>query len=411
MPRTTRKPAQPAGWTLVSEDIKTATGVACLWQHEDGSGVVLAPGVDPNQTPPAAAVAPSSQPSEGDPEEAADRIAVMMAAGRSQEAAKVRLQKWVDGAWAHCGNYSPEEFERGGTLDFIRKLWKGGKYKIELYATNPATGRFTYRNSQMVTILEPTMSESAAIGIAPQLEQLAQRIETALAPRDQRSEIDRLKETFALMSAMRDAMGLSASGPAKQPNIVELVGQLVGAMKGARELAQTINAPENPPSLLETLAPKAMDIVQAAMTHKPMTQQVALPPSIAAAPANGARPPASIAALDGMAAAAAIQNGVDQMGLTKEEVTGLRVAIGTLNNLAFFQMDADAAAAMIWDSDQLPDDVFTLLKQPDWFAQMARVEPSCQRWQSWYEKVHTALLRMLAEDEALPDSGAGAAAP
>src|SRR5207244_12296004 len=108
----------------------------------------------------------------------------------------------------------------------------------------------------------------------------------ALTGRQDKSETEKLRETLGLMTMMREAMGLGAAGPARQPNLVELVGQLVAAMRGAKDLAREVNPSDEPQGLLERLAPQALEIVKGALAHQQLNP-VQLPPTLAAAPANG----------------------------------------------------------------------------------------------------------------------------
>lgn len=93
---------------------------------------------------------------------------------------------------------------------------------------------------------------------------------------------------------------------------------------------------------------------------------------------------------------------------------GLRVAVQTLNGMAVFQMDPDDAADMIFNSDQIPEEVLPILKAADWFEQLARIAPACQPHKDWYVKTHAALLKIFEEEENRPadpaDPADGAAA-
>ena len=388
-------------YRLLASEIPNAPGL-CLWQHEaSGQHVLMEDGTDPNESDPLTVrLEPAAaQPADPTEETSVDRIAEMLLRGREQEQSRVKVTEiQEDGTRAHCHDYTPDEFERGGTLTLIRKRWGPGKYVVELFGRNQVTGRFSCYGRDTV-VIKPEREPDASESVSGQLQGLRADLLTALTSRPQdKSETDKLRETLGLMTMMREAMGLGA-GPAKQPNLVELVGQLVSAMKGARDLAREVNPPEEPQGLLERIAPQALDIVKNAMAHQHLNP-VQLPPTLAAAPANGeARAGVVKTAGPGLTQPAAAPPTNGALTVDAEELAGFKVAIATLNGLALFRMEPAAAADMIFD--KLPDEALGLLNLPDWFERLAHIDPSCQRHRDWYVRVHAALVKLFEEEAAL----------
>jgi hypothetical protein len=398
-------------YRLLSSEIPNVPGM-CLWQHEaSGQHVLMEDGSDPNESDPVAVrLEPAAvQPAEPTEETAVDRIAEMLIRGREQEQARVKVTEIQDdGTRAHCADYTPEEFERGGTLTLIRKRWGPGKYVVELFGRNQISGRFSCYGRDTV-VIKPEREPDASESVTGQLQGLRDDLLKALTGRQDKSETDKLRETLGLMTMMREAMGLGSAGSGRQPNLVELVGQLVAAMKGARELAREVNPSEEPQSLLEKLAPQALDIVKNAMAHQALNP-VQLPPTLAATPANGeARAGVRQTAAPGVtpSAVAAPTNGASSVDA--EELAGFKVAIATLNGLALFRMDPAAAADMIFE--KLPDEALPLLKLPDWFDRLAQIDPSCMRHRDWYVRTQAALLKLFEEGAALPPDNQPATPP
>jgi hypothetical protein len=411
-----RKPVSIAPtWALLSDDIPGIPD-QCIWQHRDSRATIVLPdGLDPNVHALPNGLTIANEPRDPDappPEETAtDRMAEMLLRGKERQEARIRVAEITpDGQRAHCADYSPEEFEAGGTVNLIRRKWGPGRYSIELYARNPNNkGNFS-RYAQDTVVIKPEREPDAGDLVTSTLAGLREDIKAALTrpAAAEGSEVSRLRETLGLMVMMREAMGLDKLAGVRNPNPLELVTQLVGALRGAKDLAKEINQPAEPEGLLEKLAPKAMDMIQASMARQPLAP-VQLP--FAAPPSNGAPSASPSSALTSAptAAGAASLNG-DAMDTQLAQ--GLRVAVQTLNGMAMFQMDPDDAADMIFNSDQIPDEVLPILKAPDWFEQLARIAPACQPHKDWYLKTHAALLKIFEEEAqqpAKPADGAAAA--
>jgi hypothetical protein len=411
-----RKPIPTAPlWALLADDIP---GMAdhCIWQHRDsGATIVLPDGLDPNShaLPNGLTVVntPSADPDDPDAQETAtDRIAELLIRGKERDEARVRVAEITpDGQRAHCADYSPDEFEAGGTINLIRRKWGPGRYSIELYARNPKTRGFS-RYAQDVVVIKPEREPDAGDLVSSALTGLREDIKAALMrpTAAEGSEVSRLRETLGLMVMMREAMGLDKLAGARNPNPLELVTQLVGALRGAKDLAKEINQPAEPEGLLEKLAPKAIDMIQASMARQPLAP-VQLP--FAAPPSNGAHSSAlPSSASTGAAAAVGAAPPPNGEAMDAQLAQGLRVAVQTLNGMAMFQMDPDDAADMIFNSDQIPDEVLPILKAPDWFDQLARIAPACQPYKDWYLKTHAALLKIFEEEAQQPAKPADGAA-
>lgn len=368
------------------------------------SRVAWAPAPAPEPTDPGPGAADGAELA---PETAADRLATIIERGKQYERGKVRVQRVKEnGQLSLCNEWRPEDFEQGGGALLIRKKYGPGRYLVEVFGTNAATGRFTgYARDQIE--IEPTLEPDPADGINATLERIEKLFtakpagEAAAAPA--KSSMEQLREMLGMLVLFKEALGVG--GPPPPPvSMVEQLGQLVQVMRGTRELASTIDPSPEPADPLLALAEKALPIIGEAIKQgqgQPAgLSHVTLPPTLAG-------PVASPSAVPGAASVAppAESGGV----VTEDEFTAVRQGVRGVNTLAALKVNPEGAAQLIYDSDEFPDEAIELLKLPDWFDKLAQIEPSCAHYRAWYQQVRDHLVAYAAEDNA-PDTAPPAAA-
>jgi hypothetical protein len=355
-----------------------ATPQTVSWTSDDGETIVLPEGMSPvdvavprqpNGVQTAQITAPDTE------QTAADRVAEMLLKGKQHEQAHVKVQEMQEnGDLAYCCDYTCEEFERGGTLSLIRRQWGPGKYRIEMYANDPVTGRFK-SCGRTTAIVKPSAVPDAADMVGSQLAELKAALTAAPA---KSSTLESMKEMMALAALMREAFGLNAAPPPPPPPLVSQLAELINIMKGAKEIAAEIDPPPETADPLMKIAEQALPIIGKAIENqaRPVLAPVQLPPTLASLPAN--------------------QTQQEDANVNDKEFAALREAIRGINTLAFMDANVELAANLIFD--KLPDEAFPILEAPEWFAKLCEIEPGCAKHQAWYQKVRDMLMKFWQEE-------------
>lgn len=341
-----------------------------------------------------AAPPPSQSPDETEDDDepieetAADRVAAMFERVRGAERAIVKVKKYKeDKSLVLCDELSPEQFEQIGYLG-VRKRFGAGKYRIELYASNPKTGRFSLYGVDE-TELMPLPREEQITGTSdPVLQKVLERLERIeTTPRV--DPFTQMTQMLGMMKLFREAMGTE-----RQNDPMRNMRELIDMVSGIKTLREEIEPPAPPDTSLAGLGMEAMKMIGQAMAQRngaapdSLMPHVAVPPSLAMtatqAPTNPLQP-------NGHAAMTTEQN-----PQSNDELIAMNDAIAALNTMARFGTEAEFAASMIYQ--QAPDEVMELLQLPDWFERICQLAPTCKPFEAWYRKTHAEVLRILAEE-------------
>src|SRR4029077_15601249 len=176
---------------------RTRAPATVSWTSDDGETVEMPPGVTPADT--AAATAPQprvngSADHDGEPETATDRVVEMIVKNRGGDRSKVKVWKVLEnGELSFCNDYAPDLFEQQN-LNLIRRQFGAGKYRIEIYAHNPISKRFSCFGRETVNI-EDVHQGNDPEDIAERIAQMMGAQQASAAPAAQpRSNLEQLKE-------------------------------------------------------------------------------------------------------------------------------------------------------------------------------------------------------------------------
>ncbi len=376
-----RKPAEPA---------------TVSWTNDDGETIVLPQGVTPGDT--AAATAPQ-QAANGngaaadEPESAADRVVEMIVRNRERDRSKVKVWKVLEsGELSFCNDYAPDLFEQQN-LNLIRRQFGAGKYRIEIYAHNPISKRFSCFGREIVHIEDVnTGSSDDPEGM---IEKIVQRLAPSANPAAEtapKSQIEQLKEMMSLALLFREAFGFNTkpAPPPPQPSMAQQLGELLTIMKGAKELAAEVDPPPEASDPLLAIANQALPIIARAIEGQQsapaVLNPVHLPPTLAAVPAANASQPENAA-------------------VNTDEFNALRDSIRGINTFAVMKANTELTATLIFE--KIPDEAFPILESSDWFAKLCQIEPACGKHQAWYTEVRNFLVKFWNEpDETTTDGEA-----
>lgn len=419
--RPTRKPGRPPGRPPGPKKLPCG----CAFDAETGE--VLARRDCPEHATAAAAEAPTPN-ADADADTSAvadaddnpvDRITAMIGRGREHENARVKVEKLIEQGQTtrlgYCKTYTPEEFEAEGMLDGVRRRFGSGRYKIQVYALNQANGKFEQYNSTKVDLISVNEDPLQA-RLDSLTAQLAAAARPAAAPANPAAPADPMASLSGALALLLKVKELIAPPPPPAPvPLTQQLGELVNLIRGTRELAGEIDPSAAPPDPLFELGKQALPIIAEAVRNQPhaapVLAPVALPPTLATpGPVVAVPSPAAIA--PERASGSPARNGGD---VNANELAGLRQAIGAVNTLAAFQMDAAKAADMIFD--QMPDEALAIVQAPDWWARLLQIAPECAQFEAWYAAARAELLKIIEEEAQAepggdaPVAGNGHAAP
>jgi hypothetical protein len=326
------------------------------------------------------------------PEETAeDRVALMLRDMRDAQNAQVRLYRKNANSkkLAWCADYSPEQFEGGG-FDMIRAQWGAGSFEVRVYGKTTG-GAFGLIGRSEVEIVAPLVTAAAPASNNSELAQiLASMADTnskLLAKLSEKPDPTvSMKESFALMAMMREAMGLNGAPVTPQRSSIGEIIDAIKELKGAQELIAPAT-PDADPDNPMTMLPQIVELVKAAL-QKPAADTmptIRAPLSIAAAPLPVAPMPAPVATVDD-------QRFEEQMMLAMKEVLAQLVA------KVIAQENTDDVAE--WVYEKLPDDLVGVLQGDDWFAMLSMVAPELKPHEAYLTQVREKALAIFAEESS-----------
>lgn len=349
----------------------------------------------PTEAPPAEgwevqlpSAAPVALPPEDDEETILDRLRSMQ--GEERDRMKVKVYRKVVGGtgleW--CTDYTVAEWEEGD-IARVRQEWGPGNYELRVVSTGKR-GILLRDHFRIAPNREPAMQTAPA----PQTSELAdvvrmladgqQRILDALSQRPDPTA--QLQSTLALMTSMREAMGLNTPPPPPPPpsDPGAMLGQLVGAIKTLREVAAEVNPPaepesDNPMSML----PKVLDLVKVGMSQQ---QPQALP-----AP----HPP-----VQAMPLPASLQPNEDEDPMN---IIKLRKQLADMIAIAASGQSAERGGE--YAADNLPDELLPHLAREDFFGFLTMVHSGCKPHEAWFRAARDHCIKILSEPEPVKPGG------
>jgi hypothetical protein len=344
----------------------------------------------------------------------ADRIAVMLGELRGDDRAKVKLYKLDSGQAAWCEDFTPEAYEDGG-LPMIRVKWGPGTYRVVLYGSHGG-GQYGIRARAEVRLMPEASdaprvagNEDRVIAAITQSSQSQMEMMRALIDKlsDRPDPTAQMTQTFALMTQMREAMGINTA-TAAAPSISQVLDDLRKMQKAAQDFGKPAEPEKKDDDLLTMLAPllpKLLESVQnrgGQINAQPMPH-IALPASFAVGPVATPAPELAGAAPVASAPSENPQTPDDDEAEVMKMYSALMFYY---NGLAKRGSDPIAAAATFYD--QIPDEGLTVLQSDGWWEPFLAFSPGSAPYREWFTKVRDEIVRLIAEDAKEEASGPAA---
>lgn len=396
---TRRKPA-PDPWQ-VGESVEMSNGMRVTrWENSDTGEVRLVPtGLHPDDQPltdPAQSL-PMVQAEPDIEETATDRVSAMLAQAQGADRAEVNVYRLVNGVREYCRKFRPDEFE-DGSFDMLREMFGPGEYELRLYATDPATRKFTVRNLTRIKISEvktPTRAELPT-GLSQVLSTIAQgqeRMLTALVEMKQAPQKDPMEEMtrmLGMMTAMREAMGLNQTQAREKSSI----GEIVAAIRELRGAAEELTPQsEKEPDSLVGMLPKVLELVQAGQ----QAQQSAPPDLSGMIPQGDPGAVLSPVTIPPSMIQTPAANSTEDEPVKITTAFKLRAYLKALIDMAKANDPIPKAAQFVYE--KLPDDLLDMMELPAWFEMLASVAPEVRDHREYITKVRDAAMVLLNDPE------------
>ena len=382
-------------WTP-GEPVQMSNGMTVTrWEHSETGEVRLVPtGLHPDDQP-LTDTAQQLVPVEPDIEETAtDRVSAMLAQAQGADRAEVNVYRMVNGSREYCRKFRPDEFE-DGSFDMLREMFGPGEYELRLYATDPATRKFTVRNLTRIKISDVKTPARAELpsGLSQVLSTIAQgqeRMLTALVEMKQAPQKDPMEEMtrmLTMMSHMREAMGLNQQPQGREKSSI---GEIVAAIRELRGAAEelTPQAKEEPESLIGML-PKVLELVKSGQ----QAQQGMDPGLGGMIPQPEGEPVLSPVTLP----ASMAQTPTEDEPVKITTAFKLRAYLKALIDMAKAKDPIPKAAQFVYE--KLPDDLLDMMELPAWFDMLASVAPEVRDHREYITEVRNAALALLNEPE------------
>lgn len=339
-----------------------------------------------------------------------------------------------------CCDLTPEEFEAGG-LGAIRDAWGPGSYVAHLmgykrgstYFTRVASPRFTIATLPSGVASRPADSSSAGIEAAlraladSQARMLEAMMEQRNAPPP--NPMQQMQETLSLMTAMRDAMGLTNQQQVAPQR--SSIGEIVEAIKELKEVSSLVNPGDQPEKsdvqqLLEMAGPLVSMAQQAMQSQPRAVQPLMIPPQFSGEsndrPAAPVAPGVPTQQLRGISNAsqvdATLSRSVESSSAAEEKTVShdigsaqsdsslessqesvlaeLQTSLATLVLMAEQSESIENGANLVYD--KLPDDWIELMHMPIWWQALTSAAPQVIPHEKWFAAVRERVIAMFAED-------------
>jgi hypothetical protein len=304
------------------------------------------------------------------------------------ERASVKLYRISNGAEEFCSEYQPEEFEKIG-LDGVRQQWGHGTYTIRLYATHPETNKFVRRASQTIKIAEPlraliTAPQQNNSELANVFEAIQKNQEMMLRALTERppapDPMAEMTKMLAMMSAMREAMGLNQQQQQPQKSSI---GEIVDAIKELRGASSLLEGKEEKEESLMGMLPQVLDVIKTGMSQQTTPQApqqmpvVHLPQSIATAET------------------------VQQPQETEDMINPMAIARLMKDKASIEKMIAEKTPSLDaanWIVEHASDELVSVLVTDEWFDGLVSVMPAAKEHEVWLKETREHTMKMLKDD-------------
>lgn len=318
-----------------------------------------------------------------------DRIRSLGGDDRDRMRIKV-YRKTAAGQLEWCTDYTVGEWEEGD-IARVRADWGSGTYEMRVVIGGRPGIRYRevfriasdVRPSQAIAPPPAAPQGSELAEVVRMLAEGQQRILEAVSQRPDPTA--QLQGTLALMASMREAMGLNAPPPPPPPasDPGAMLGQLVGAIRQLREVADEVSPskpdPDNPVAMLG----QVVDIVKLGMAQRQgaaappeAMPAVQLPPNLAGVPDNPEDEPRS-------------------------EDMGILVLRGQLQKLCDMAQAGDSPEkGGEFVADNLPDELLAYLELPNVLDILATFNGQVRKHPEWFDKARAHALKLLAEDDS-----------
>jgi hypothetical protein len=326
-------------------------------------------------------------PVEEDQETIIDRLRSLSGDERDRMSCKL-YRRAADGrGLEYCQDYTITEWEEGG-VDRVRAEWGAGNYEVRIHAQGRkgVLYRDLFRIAHRV-IATPAAAPAPTSDLADVVRMLAEGQQRILEAVSQRPDpTAQLQGTLALMTSMREAMGLNTSPPpSTSSDPAAMLGQLVGAIKTLREVAAEVNPPaeapdDNPMSML----PRVLDLVKIGMSQG---QGQAQPAALPAPPVQPLDLPQSLQ-----------EPQEDGMNILK-----LRKQLGDM--IAMAARGEPPQKGGEYAADNLPDELLPHLARPDFFGFLTMIHSGCKPHEVWFRGARDHCIALLSEPEPIKVGG------
>lgn len=318
-----------------------------------------------------------------------DRVLAMMA-GTPTDKALLKLYRKIPGDpnGEYCDDISIHEYEARG-LSYVREVYGPGSYILWLYGPHPRSGKMARLAREVFTIAPPRETSGALAVAQPQIDTLqimrammeqqqAQHAALMAALSQRPDSAAQMRETLALMSSFREAMGLNVApaAPAAPSDPVQMMNTMLATIRQMREVSDEINPPKAPdidPESPMALVTNILDLVKTVVANPAALQSLQ-----GGAAANPIAVPASIQGAPQLPAPAALP--VEEnpqpvpQALTPEQEMQKTVLQGVLQGLIDMAMqNADPVKGGELIADALPDELLPYMQLPNWFALLGQL--------------------------------------
>lgn len=335
-------------------------------------------------------------PEEDDaPETALSRLVTSLSDAGPDARADVKIWRVREGGKdIYCGMMTPDEFEQGGGLEYIRANWGGGRFRIRVYGPSLTQGS-NYGKYCMLTnsIYEIEQSLVPAKGgdgvgsnlapILPVLDRILQRVEAV----EQRGGSGNFMEELEKFAKIQALLG----GNKKDKSIAEQIADI----EALRDLKRGIDEDNGGGSSeAKTMWGALSDVARSIAPV--LTAQKAAP--TATTPATGIVPPLHIPETFQQPAGLPAE-GEQDMNLGQNFM--INMMVGVLLKAAQNGDDIETHAPGL--ADKLPDEVLDLLELPLWFEMLCEALPDrvndLRTHQAWLTKLRDRIIVLTQADE------------
>lgn len=323
----------------------------------------------------------------------------------------------------YCEDMMPSEFEAQG-LSGIRDVWGPGTYEARLMGHKMGSPHFVRLAAPRFTLApmpthgsSPRLLESPSAGIEAALRALADsqaRMLEALTAQRSAPPVDpvqQMQQTLGLMTAMREAMGLTQQSPVTQPQ-KSTIGEIVDAIKELKEVSTLVNPDSQPEKtdmekIMEMAGP-VVSMIQQSLTQRQSSQpaqpvlpqqmqplpQVSLPAQFDVTPEQVSAPQVAESATP------QTQSHQETESLSEGDqavLDELKSYLAQLVLMAEKGESTEKGAELVYD--KLPDDWIELIHTPIWWEALKTIAPQVEMHETWVRAVRDRVVAMFAEDE------------